>query len=130
MRSILIAKNLIPNYSVVGLLLDNTTGEIINAVEVKTITSSTDEVYTEANNVIVAPNPFSGETTITMDLEQAEEVVVSLIDNLGRVVSTEDFGQRNGKVVLSYNATTVNPGLYIMNIKAGNNLTSRKVTIN
>ncbi len=129
-ESILIAKNLIPNYSVVGLLLDNATGEIINAVEVKTITSSTDEVYTEENNVIVAPNPFSGETTITMDLEQAEEVVVTLIDILGRVVSTEDFGQRNGKVVLNYNAATVNPGLYIMNIKAGNNLTSRKVTIN
>lgn len=129
-EKILLSAAKIPNLNVVGMLLDNETGEILNAEQVKSIVSNIDELYTEENNVTVYPNPFSGETTISMNLNEANDVQVSVIDNLGRVVSSQNYGTRNGSINLTYDASEVTPGLYIMHVKVGNSLTSRKVTIN
>lgn len=122
------------NMHIIAALLDPS-GEIVNA-----ISGSFDEVVAaggvtntedvlESNFAAVYPNPTSDVANIAMELVDASEVNVVLVDNLGRTVSTQDYGTQSGYVQLSYNVADVTAGLYLMHIRVNDQVLTKKLTI-
>jgi len=77
------------------------------------------------------PNPFSENTTITYTLSKQENVELCVFDLLGNKVSSIESGNKNaGTHTINWNAENLNQGMYLLQLKAGNNSSTKKVIIN
>ncbi|MEL6659706.1 MAG: alpha-amylase family glycosyl hydrolase [Bacteroidota bacterium] len=91
--------------------------------------SSTREVLTDAFQLEVFPNPSTEQVTISFDLEAASEVQLQLIDMNGRVMST--LTEERVPAGPYQVGATVNlpPGLYIVQLRANNQLQTRRLIV-
>ena len=82
------------------------------------------------NNWSVYPNPVANAMTINYTLSSATEVTISLYDMLGNKVSEIQNGtQAGGQHKVNFDATNINQGLYLMQIKAGSKTLNQKVSV-
>ncbi|MES2592174.1 MAG: T9SS type A sorting domain-containing protein [Bacteroidota bacterium] len=82
------------------------------------------------NNVLVYPNPIANNATVAFNLAETNTVSISMVNALGQAVMTENLGKMNaGDQTYSFSTSSLNNGLYFMNIKVGNNTIIKKVTI-
>jgi pectate lyase len=68
----------------------------------------------------VYPNPFAGETTISLNLEKSEKVKVSILDASGRLVyvaANENYPE--GNIEIKLNNPNLKSGMYIVLIESG-----------
>ncbi len=86
--------------------------------------------------VSVFPNPSTGKFTLEINLNQQDEVSISVYDMTGRLVdfSTEEFG-RSGKYLISRDLSNTTGsgtgnGLYIIKVRVGNNTYLKKLILN
>jgi len=83
------------------------------------------------NNLNVYPNPISNFAKIDFNLVEGNEVSIELVNNLGQILLVENLGKLNaGYQNYSLNASLLKDGFYILNIKVGANVISKKVAIN
>lgn len=83
------------------------------------------------NTINVYPNPVTTNATIDFNLAEANSVSIELVNTVGQVVITENLGNRTAGVQnYSLDATSLNNGLYFLNIKIGNNTITKKVAVN
>lgn len=83
------------------------------------------------NNLNVYPNPISNFAKIDFNLVEGDEVSIELVNNLGQILLVENLGKLNaGYQNYSLNASLLKDGFYILNIKVGANVISKKVAIN
>ena len=76
------------------------------------------------------PNPFNPVTTIRYDLPEQMEVRLEIFDILGRRVATlVDEEQRPGTHHAVWDASQVASGVYIYQIRAGDYIQSRQLTV-
>jgi len=122
------------NMHIIALLLD-ASGEVVNAVSGKYSdvvaagsVTNTDDVL-ESNFAAVYPNPTSDVANIAMNLVDASDVNVILVDNLGRTVSSRNYGNQSGYVQLQYNVGDITPGLYLVHIQVNDQILTKKLTI-
>ncbi|MFT5265154.1 MAG: thiol-disulfide isomerase/thioredoxin [Polaribacter sp.] len=119
------------NVHIVGLLLDSD-GVVVNA-----FSSSVDEalafgltankeVY-DNNLATVFPNPVQNSTRVSMSLEGAKEVSISVVNTMGQTVSANDYGSMSGTVQLDYDMSGLATGIYMMHIKAGDTIMTKKI---
>lgn len=77
------------------------------------------------------PNPFSDNTTITYTLSKQENVELCVFDLLGNKVSSIESGNKNaGSHTVVWNAESLNQGMYLLQLKAGGNSSTKKIIIN
>ncbi len=96
----------------------------INAVGV----SDVDVVQLE-NTLSVFPNPTSDVANVSMNMDEAADVNISIVDQLGRRVTTQNFGNLNGQVDLSMDVSALNAGMYLVQIQLDDQVVTRKLTI-
>ncbi|HRZ76676.1 MAG TPA: T9SS type A sorting domain-containing protein, partial [Bacteroidales bacterium] len=78
--------------------------------------------------VEVVPNPFRQEARVQLNLDQAGEVGLELFDLLGsRVLQTLPRPMPQGESTLSLDGSSLRPGLYLLKVKVGNEVYTRKV---
>lgn len=119
----------VSNMHAVAIFIDRSNGEILNSQSVGISTTvSTDDII---NNDLaaVSPNPFNQLTNITLNLEQAEELTLTVIDAMGREVSSTNYGQRSGKVNLTFDGSELPNGTYYFQLRAGKNIVNKKVIL-
>jgi hypothetical protein len=75
----------------------------------------------EDNSVSIYPNPFKDQITITLDNNQASEVVIT--DIAGKVVLNKKFNNNEIKIDMS----GLSAGQYIVNVKNNNSTITRKM---
>lgn len=77
------------------------------------VTTAVGEI-TEANiNTNIYPNPAKDEATLTFSLGAQSNVTITVVDGLGRVVSTVEDGNRNaGMQTVSINTSALATGVY------------------
>ena len=77
------------------------------------------------------PNPAkAGHVTVQYTLPRAEQLTATLLDVSGRAVRSSQFrvpGSKGGSFTLD--ASGLNPGVYILKLKAGSDNLTRKVVI-
>jgi len=101
---------------VVGMVIDNTTGEILNGIKVElTGTSTGVEVINSEFNIY--PNPVKDVLTI-----EGTYTSVDIFDVFGKLVLTAESAK-------TINVATLSNGVYILNINTQNGVTTQKITI-
>lgn len=84
-----------------------------------------------ANSVSVYPNPITNAANISFELAEANTVSIVMVNTLGQAVVNENLGRMNaGQQNYSLDAASLDNGFYFLNITVGNNVITKKVTIN
>lgn len=110
-------------------VIDNETGQIINsAFDGASLPVNTSEVL--ANNALnVFPNPFQDQLNLQLTLDQTVEVEAQLFNALGQLVNTQTYGAMMGEQTLSFYTPTLANGLYTVVVKAGNQVSTKRVVL-
>lgn len=120
---------------IIGLLIDPS-GEIDNG-STTTINQAIANGYVTGTNtaelpgftVNVFPNPTVGDATLEVNLSTPQNVVVNITDLTGKVVSTINFGELNGNLLLPVNTAGFASGLYMVEVRTGESVTTTKLIV-
>ena len=76
------------------------------------------------------PNPFSGKTSFDINLVKASDVSVEVTNLLGSVISMNKYTNLgSGFHTLSIDGNKLSPGVYFYTVKAGNEIVTKKMSI-
>ncbi|MCX6292041.1 MAG: T9SS type A sorting domain-containing protein [Bacteroidetes bacterium] len=116
-------KNANVHFPATNTLTPLTVGCVTNGVQT---VANTNAFSVSANY----PNPFSGATSIDVNLEKASDVSVEVSNLLGQVISMTKYSNLNsGMHTLTIDAHKLSSGIYMYKVKAGNEVVTRKMTI-
>jgi hypothetical protein len=75
------------------------------------------------------PNPFNPTTTLPISLQQASIVEVTIYNELGEVVSHEEFSFGPGEYTVPFDGSAWASGNYFANVKAGDVSQTKRMTL-
>ncbi len=114
------------NMHVVGMLIDQSTGEIINAGKADLTVGIEDPVADFS--VEVFPNPTATIANVRLSLSKASKVSLEVIDLAGKTVASRNYGSLIGTQMFPINGNNLEAGIYFVNVIVGNKKTTKKVT--
>jgi hypothetical protein len=117
------------NLHVVGMLINSSTGEIMNANEAGLQLLGMPE-YSIINSFNVYPNPTSDFAVINFELNKMADVQISITDMTGKVVYSNELSNVSGVKSVSISAENMNNGIYFVNLISNGSKMSQKLTIN
>lgn len=116
--------------TVVGLVINQTTGEIMNAEESSSILSAK-ELEAYGFDFKIFPNPAQTTSNILLNLENAGHVSYAIYDVSGKQVASKDLGQvAPGQYLHQINIENLNSGMYFISITTGDHQITRKLSVN
>jgi flagellar hook assembly protein FlgD len=78
----------------------------------------------------IYPNPFSGSTTIDLNLSTNASVVISMFNVLGELVYTSNQGSMSaGNHNISLDGTSLQAGIYYINANVDGYTLTQKVSV-
>ncbi len=78
----------------------------------------------------INPNPVSKETNISFLLDRPSDIMLSIRDLSGKLVSAVASGKLNaGQYVYEWNGTSLAPGIYIVTLQNGSVVTTKKLIL-
>ena len=81
-------------------------------------------------NLIVYPNPVKETANVSFNLNASENVLINVYDLHGKLVSSQDLSKLPaGQQKAQINCTSLNKGIYIIQLKTGKNTTSSKFIV-
>lgn len=101
--------------SAVAVLIDNTTGEIVNATKVPFSAAGVEEVTTIGMEVY--PNPASGSVTVKFDATSAD-YAVAITDLSGRQVAARTITNANGSQTVEMPIEGLATGNYLVTVSS------------
>jgi thiol-disulfide isomerase/thioredoxin len=105
------------NIQVVGMVIDNNTGEILNGVKVNLGLPTISENITETNSVFIYPNPARDELKI-----KGEYLNVEIYNSLGKII----VSSKNKEKI---NISLLKNGIYTANIQTKGAIISKKFSV-
>ncbi len=112
------------------LLINSTTGQVVNANSAVFPTVGIDEVGSIASNFNIYPNPFTTETNIAFELKNAANVSITITDITGKQVDALPAAMMSeGAHNIIYNGSELSTGMYFVTIKTGDNTFTQKISI-
>lgn len=81
------------------------------------------------NNLTVYPNPFSDVATVTFENGYAVETEIKVTNMVGQIVVNEFLGEVVGVQNYELNGNNLEAGIYMVTVKAGNNVTTTRVVL-
>jgi hypothetical protein len=113
---------------VVASLAGNFGSEAKTKFHVKGVYTDLEDEF--SRDLKVYPNPFSGETHVSLDLVQQKELNIQLVDISGKQILVEQYGMLTpGLHELKFSAKEVPAGLYFLVIQLDGRQKIQKVTI-
>jgi hypothetical protein len=102
------------------------------AMNTNMVTSIEQEVNSGAGaNVIVFPNPMTTAATVGIQLFESRNVNMQVVNALGQTVLSDRLGQLDsGEQTVDLNTSSLKPGLYFLNVYVGEQLITKKISIN
>lgn len=108
---------------------------VLNATQVKLIPGNPEvqvglaENFNNKVNVDVYPNPTSDYCVLNYSLNETQNVVISVYNALGELVSVESLNTNPGNVSHRLSVSQLAQGSYIVSVVFKNNTVSKKLTI-
>lgn len=122
------------NIYLVGMLIENSTGAILNSAQVKLLAVpevpvGVKQLAKEENDVKLFPNPSSGTCYFSYRSSQAQQVKTEVYNTLGELVlsGTEAIGE--GVVVQQIDCSALTEGNYHVLLIFGDHSVSKKLTL-
>ena len=111
------------------LITDNTTAAILNADE--DIVKAPVSIFETPNvlDAVIYPNPATDYATIVINLEEASEVNVTVVDLAGKVISNTRYGKAQGEMAYQVNVSDLNAGIYLVKIDTENGIATKRLTV-
>ncbi len=78
----------------------------------------------------LAPNPANDLSNILIDLNSEANVAVEIYSITGALISSKNYGELNGSFQLPINTSELKSGMYLVNVKIGNELKVLKLAKN
>lgn len=105
--------------------------EAFRAVLPRVTTASEPAVRADIPRLAVAPNPATGDATLTLDVPRVSSVRLEVLDVLGRVVArpleSADLGA--GQHTVPLDTARLGGGLYVVRLTVGSEVVSRSLSI-
>jgi hypothetical protein len=114
------------NMKAVAVLIDQTTGEIVNANSIGLGSAGINSL--DKNEFSVYPNPATDVVNVSFEASSAD-YSVSLMDLQGRVVSSQELSNANGTQLISFSTESIAKGSYIISIKSNGMTTTTNVVV-
>lgn len=113
-------------YKVVGSGLELCRDTVDYTVFVKSITSVEDQLFKQLQ---IFPNPADQQVQIDMVNNYRGEVVVQIINTIGRMMYQASYAKDQERFDQQINIASLSPGMYIVNLKLDNTTEQRKLLI-
>jgi hypothetical protein len=98
-----------------------------------TITGIGDEFEANDNNTVVSqnyPNPFSGQSYVTVNLTNGSDLSLSVYTITGQQVISQDYGYKGaGTTTLTINGENLTSGVYFYTVTAGETKVTHKLVV-
>lgn len=112
----------------VTLSVTNACGTVTTTAEVTIdINNIMELAFLEALNVY--PNPNNGNFTIDLEGPSAEFVELTLMSNLGQLIYREKVGFQSGQIRHQVTTEDLSKGIYLLQVRSGNQAVYRKIQI-
>jgi hypothetical protein len=82
-----------------------------------------------ANELTIFPNPTSSDANIALNLVEANEVSIEIVNTLGQKVFASVANYASGATTIVLPVENFTTGLYYVNIRIANELTTEKLNI-
>lgn len=111
-----------------GIINNGSTTTIAEAIANGYVTG-TNTAYLPGFSVNVFPNPTVGDATLEVNLSSPQNVVVTISDVTGKVVATNNYGELNGNLLLPINTSGFESGIYVVEIRTGDSVSTSKLIV-
>jgi hypothetical protein len=111
----------------------------VNNVEEVSLQEAIDNGFEDAtvsNEDVIAlegaslfPNPATNQTHVRINLEVSAPVQITVVNNIGQVVASRDYGQLQGEWVLPVDLGNMPSGMYEIMIHSGDNFRTKKLQV-
>lgn len=91
--------------------------------------SGINELKKDAVQFSLYPNPTNKNCFVDLDLKEIADVEISVLNYLGQVVKQSIYKTQFGKNVFELDLTTLKTGIYFVNVKTGNNTSTKKLVV-
>jgi hypothetical protein len=81
------------------------------------------------NGIEIYPNPAHSNATISVDLKEKGKVSVNVYNTVGQLVSSSAFDGQFGVNKTDLSLENLSAGLYIVNVKVGNTVSTKKLIV-
>ncbi|MEX0966697.1 MAG: T9SS type A sorting domain-containing protein [Bacteroidia bacterium] len=106
----------------VDRILNNEFGE----TGVGIVKKSINNVFSLGQNF---PNPFSGNTTVELEMNKPAVTTITVTDMVGKMISTETRNLSSGTHNISLSAERLNAGVYFYTVEAGDFSATRRMMV-
>lgn len=115
------------NIKVAGILIDNSNGFVLNAAESDLVLGVEEN---DANfDFSVWPNPANDLVSIKLNMLEAGDVSINVVNITGAVVKTSSYGSLNGENTFLLDGASLESGIYFINVNVGGQVISKKLVI-
>ena len=114
------------NVDIIVLLQDYTTKEVLQGTSAMLSTGI--ETNAKEMGVSVYPNPFKNYTNVLFTLQEEEDVAITVYSIIGDVVFHSEQTMSAGMQDFHINTQEFNSGVYIINLVAGDNVYTKKIS--
>ncbi len=80
-------------------------------------------------SISIAPNPAREYAEITIKLDEPTEMVMSLGDAMGRIITTNNYGTLSGTRKIAFDTSELSAGIYYLRFGSGNAFTTKRLII-
>lgn len=115
------------NMYVVFMVIENATGEILNADERYLWTVSTEEIN-NLQRFVLSPNPTTGLATLDLQLGQAADVRVELVNMMGQTLSMQQLDNSYGQQ-FSFDLSKQAAGTYFVKVTVGDQVRVERLVV-
>lgn len=90
---------------------------------------SVNELGAAGSDIVLYPNPASGDFTLVINAAKEDSYVLSMIDIEGRTLVQKKVAVQNGTNVIQETTNGIESGVYIVQLKSENNVLTKKLVI-
>jgi hypothetical protein len=119
---------------IIGMLIEP--NGTINNGSTTTITEAVANGYVGVNDpqptqneVTLFPNPATENTSLSVTLDTPEDVMVTIYDITGKIISQRDYGTLTGNYLLPINTTGFQSGVYIVELRTGDAVSTKRMIV-
>ncbi len=80
--------------------------------------------------ILLYPNPTNDQANIVFDGNGSDDVIVTVYDNVGKLVMTQNHGSLSGRQTINMNTSDMEAGMYHVNIQMGNRKANSTLVVN
>jgi hypothetical protein len=120
-----------PNYLREDTTAASESGTAATAIKIDCGTSGIDDVFAglDRQSLSVYPNPASGYVSFKYDFANHAMATVRVTDISGRVILVKDFGKQSGQKEISVDISSLNNGMYYLELVTDDKRATSKFTV-